>query len=198
MSVEKPPTDPLAPDGRIETARRWMSWCLGIHLGRWRAGAQIPWAMLCPLDGALTAALRRLLRQHAGDEPARQIELALGGLERFFARDFFPWHNRLYRGRPIFWSFAVGERIAAVSSLSAQPPVMREMFRWLGAALPRGWKRRVDDGVLANLAGLAEWIADPKLAAAVRRWTINQESADGCAPLRRRIPRQAASTASDH
>jgi len=192
-------TDPIAPADRLEAARGWISWCLGIRLGRWGpAVAQNSWAMLRPLDADLAKDLRRLLAEHAGDEAASQIELAVGGLERFFARDFFLWHNRRYRGRPIFWCFAVSERIAAVSWLSADQPVMREMFRWLGAALPRGWKRRVDDGIAANLTPLAEWIADSELAASLRRLAFNRESGDGCAPLRSRIPRQAAWTASDH
>jgi hypothetical protein len=187
----------IAPADRLDAARRWISWCLGIWLGRWPGGGRQSWAMLRPLNAGLAQDLRRLLAQHAGDQAGHEIEAAVGGLERFFARDFSSWHNRLYRARPVFWSFSAAGKIAAVSFLSAQAPVMREVFRWLGASLPRGWTHGVDDGIAANLAPLAEWIADPKLATALRNATFNRGCGDGCGPLRPRIPRPGGGCASD-
>jgi hypothetical protein len=110
--------------------------------------------------------VQNLLAEHAGEAPALQIIAAVGGLERFFARDFVACHNRLYRGRPVFWCFSAGEKMAVIHALTAERAEMRRMFRWLGAAMPAGWKRS-DDGIAANLAPLAPWLADAKLAAAL-------------------------------
>jgi hypothetical protein len=165
---ERPATDTaIAPADRIDLARRWISWCLGMRLGRFaQCTAANGWAGLAPLDPALGRDVHNLLAEHAGEAAARQIAAAVGGLERFFAREFVVWHNRLYRGRPVFWCFSAGEKIAVICGLAAERAGMRRMFRWLGVALPAGWKRS-DDGIAANLTSLAQWVADPKLASAL-------------------------------
>ena len=159
--------DPIPPPDRIDAARRWINWCLGICLGRWPIEkTQWPWAMLRPLDSSLAREIQVLLAEHAGEESARQIASEVGGLERFFARDFSGWHNRLYRGRPVFWCFSSGGKIAAISFLAAQSPDMREMFAGLGIPLRPDWKLS-DAGIAASLAPLAACIADLGLASSL-------------------------------
>jgi len=175
----------IPPPDRIDAARRWISWCLGICLGRWRSEkTRCPWAMLRPLDPSLTREIQHLLAEHAGEESARQIACEVGGLERFFARDFSAWHNRLYRGRPVVWCFSSAGKIAVISFLAAEAPVMREMFAWLGITLPPNWKPS-DAGTAASLAPLAPWITDPRLAS-----SLNVQSR-----MRRRM-RSSSATAS--
>lgn len=164
MPEQRPPSDPIPAADRTDAAHRWISWCLGIRLRRWGyAKNQSPWAMLCPLDPALAREIGDLLAEHTGERAAAQIAAQVGGLQRFFARDFAPWHNRLYRARPVFWCFGAGEKMAAVSFLAADPPVMRDIFTWLRAPLPQLWKPS-DAGIAATLAPLAPWIADPTFA----------------------------------
>jgi hypothetical protein len=189
-----------------ETARRWVSYALGVWLGRWEQPAAGEVAALSPLDENLGRDLRRILADRAGETPAAEMEAAVGGLERFFARDFLPWHDSLYRGRPVFWGFGANGRIVAVSRLEAHLKVMRSAFARIGQTLPAGWRHWPDDGVQINLSPLAPWIADPKLRQALAevaadlrrgRFTFSQtskrmlgklsrESIGECAPTRRR------------
>jgi hypothetical protein len=146
-----------------ETARRWVSYALGVWLGRWEQPAAGEVAGLSPLDENLCRDLRRILADRAGETPAPEIEAAVGGLERFFARDFLPWHNSLYRGRPVFWGFCGNGKIVAVYPLQPDLKVMRSAFARIGQTLPGGWRHWRDDGVQINLSPLAPWIADRKL-----------------------------------
>jgi hypothetical protein len=146
-----------------ETARRWIGYALGVWLGRWDQPAAGEVAALSPLDETLCRDLRRILADRAGETPATEIEAAVGGLERFFARDFLPWHNSLYRGRPVFWGFCGNGRIVAVSRLQPDLKVMRWALARIGQTLPDGWRHWPDDGVQINLSPLAPWIADRKL-----------------------------------
>jgi len=190
-----------------ETARRWASYALGIWLGRWEQPAEGEIAALSPLDETLCHDLRRILADRAGETPAAEMEAAVGGLERFLARDFLPWHNTLYRGRPVFWGFGGNARIVAVSRMQSDLKVMRSAFARIGQTLPDGWQHWPDDGVQINLSPLAPWIADRKLrqvltevAADVRRgrfafsetsrWMmgkLSRESSGECDPTARRI-----------
>ena len=148
---------------KVDLARRWISYALGIWLGRWGNSKVGEVAALSPLDRKLEKDLGRILDELAGENAARMIIAEVAGLERFFARDFFAWHHRLYRGRPVIWGFSSGEKLVAVSSLDADERLMREAFETIGQALPRGWRRWADDGIRINLAPLRQWIGDRKL-----------------------------------
>jgi hypothetical protein len=189
-----------------QTARRWVGYALGVWLGRWEQPAAGEVAALSPLDENLCRDLRRILADRAGERAAAEMEEAVGGLEQFFARDFLPWHNRLYRGRPVFWGFCGNGRIVAVSR-EPDLKVMRSAFARIGQTLPDGWRHWQDDGVQINLSPLAPWIADRKLrdvladvAADLRRgrftfsetsqWMrgkLSRVSSGECAPTGRRI-----------
>jgi len=193
-------------------AKRWISYALGLWLGRWGESARGDVAILSPLDGALRRDLRRTLANRAGECAAAQIEAAVGGIDRFLAREFLPWHNRQYRGRPVFWGFNGGGKTVAVSSLTAEARIVRAAFAAIGQTLPDGWRRWPDDGTAINLAPLAPWIADRKLQAFLSelagelergRYGFSQTSkwitraarrASGveCAPAGRRMVRSAA------
>jgi len=195
-----------------EAARRWISYALGVWLCRWDQRGAGEVAALSPLDETLRRDLRRILADRAGETSAAEIERAVGGLERFFARDFLAWHNTLYRGRPVFWGFCGNGRIVAVSRLQRDLKVMRSALARIGQTLPDGWRHWPDDGVQINLSPLASWIADRKLreivsevAADLRRgryafsetskWMmgnlrpmgkLRRESSGECAPTSRR------------
>jgi hypothetical protein len=169
---QKPSEEP-APSPRQETARRWIGYALGVWLGRWDRSAAGEVAQLSPLDAGLRRDLRRILADRAGETAAAQIQAAVGGLERFFARDFLPWHHRLYRGRPVFWGFGGNGRIVAVSRLQTDLRVYRAALGRIGQSLPDGWRHWPDDGVQINLSPLAPQLADPKL-----RQVLSQVAAD--------------------
>ncbi len=196
---------------REELARRWISYALGLWLGRW--GSEMgDIAILSPLDAILRRDLQRILAQRAGESEAVEIESAVGGLDRFLASEFLPWHNRQYRNRPVFWGFRSGGKIMAVSSLNADSRVMQMAFATIGQALPDCWQRWTDDGTVINLAPLASWIADRKLQAFLAeieaeieagryrfsqtsKWVtreVSRGSSVECVPARRKIVRSAA------
>jgi hypothetical protein len=155
-----------------ELAKRWISYALGVWLGRWGNSLGGEVAILYPLDPKLRSDLQNILAEKAGESAAREIITAVGGLDRFLQRDFLIWHNQLYRGRPIFWGFSSGGKTIAVHSLMAERSVMRRAFRIIGATLPSFWRRSTDDGVRINLAPLAQWISDRKLADSITEvWT---------------------------
>ncbi|MGD1275826.1 MAG: N-6 DNA methylase [Tepidisphaeraceae bacterium] len=152
---------------RADLARRWISYALGTFLGRWGEGRGTV-ARLAPLDQQLALAIRGILSQGVGSGMAREMESMVGGLERFLSRDFLPWHNRLYRGRPVIWGFAGEGRILAVLGASADAQLVQRALRCVGGELPKGWRRWPDDGIAINLCPLTDWIADRKLQAALR------------------------------
>jgi hypothetical protein len=156
----------LAPARRHEVeelARKWISYALGVWLGRWGGAALGDVAILAPLDASLRKDLRRILADHAGEFAAVEIEAAVGGLDRFLGGEFLAWHGRVYRGRPVYWGFRSGDRTVAVHSLAANSEIMGEAFKLIGQAIPVEWRRWADDGTVINLAPLAAWIADRKL-----------------------------------
>jgi hypothetical protein len=117
--------------------------------------------MLSPMDAPLGRDIVGILEQRAGTNAAAEIVGKVGGLERFFPREFLAWHHALYRNRPVVWGFSSGEKIAAVSSLSEG--AVQAAFLRIGEKLPRGWRRWADDGIQINLAPLCGWIAEGKL-----------------------------------
>ncbi len=195
-----------------ELAKRWISYALGLWLGRWDESARGTVAILSPLDGTLRRDLRRFLADRAGESAGNEIEAAVGGIDRFLAGEFLAWHNRRYRGRPVFWAFRGGGKIVAVSSLAAEAKIMRTAFDAIGQTIPDGWRRWSDDGTAINLAPLAAWIADRNLQAVASelagelergrygfsqtsKWmmrAVSRGSSVECAPVRRRFHRSAA------
>jgi hypothetical protein len=197
-----------------ELAKNWISFALGLWLGRWGKSAMGNVAILSPLDSTLRRDLRRTLADRAGEAATAEIESAVGGMDRFLAGEFLPWHNRQYRGRPVIWGFHGDDKTVAVLSLEADRQIMRKAFAAIGQALPDGWRRWPDDGTVINLAPLATWIADRKLQAYLvelagelgrgrygfsqtSKWmtrAVSRGSSVECAPVRRRICRSAART----
>jgi hypothetical protein len=164
LAAEDQGTEARTHEGtKEELARRWISYALGVWLGRWGQSAAGDIAVLSPLDQKLCRDLRRTLAERAGENAGAEIQASAGGMDRFLAREFLPWHNRLYRCRPVYWGFGGGGRTVAVLSLRADPRLMRTALRMIGQSLPVGWRRWLDDGTAINLARLAPWIADRKL-----------------------------------
>jgi hypothetical protein len=151
------------PTDQLELARQWISYAIGVWLGRWGDKPRGKIARLAPLDAKLAKELWKILEDEAGGEAAKEIESTVGGLARFFAKAFLPWHNRLYRGRPVFWGFGDGEKIIATHALAADAEIVAKILGELGGKLPRGWERWIDDGISVNLSPLWRWIADRAL-----------------------------------
>jgi hypothetical protein len=162
LAVKETTREIEATDQR-ELARQWISYALGIWLGRWGNRALGKIARLAPADGKLLKDLRKILADEAGESAAREIESAAGGFPRFFEKTFLSWHDRLYRGRPVFWGFGDGKKIIAVHAPDADGEIMENILGELGGKLVRGWERWIDDGISVNLAPLAKWIVDRKL-----------------------------------
>ena len=78
---------------REELAKRWISYALGVWLGRWGTSPLGEIAVLSPLDGKQRGDLLRILADQAGENAAAEIVDMVGGLDRFMSRDFLPWHN---------------------------------------------------------------------------------------------------------
>jgi hypothetical protein len=155
---------------RGELARRWVSYAVGACFGRWKGVGGNPMEVmkLVPLCGDVRERLREILVKRAGGGDVRaadEIEGVVGGLERFLSREFFEWHGRVYRGRPVFWGFGDSTRVVmAVNAVDADSLRVGEAIGVCGVKLPRGWERVLDDGVVINLAPLGEYLADRKLA----------------------------------
>jgi hypothetical protein len=148
-------------ESKGERAGRWISFGLGTWLGRWGGSARGDVAMLSPLDARLGRDIKTILAHRAGKKAAGEIIAQVGGLERFFGRDFLPWHNAIYRNRPVIWGFSGTQKIVAVSSLNEK--AVPAAFPRIGEKLPRGWRRWVDDGIQINLAPLCQWLPEGKL-----------------------------------
>ena len=117
---------------RRDLAQRWISYAVGLLLGRFSPGRQDALghsdfqdevneslAALVDLDGVATleadhpddlaAKVERALEIiFSEDETPRLLEAAgvagsVNGLRRYLARDFFKEHVRVYRKRPVYW-----------------------------------------------------------------------------------------------
>jgi hypothetical protein len=151
---------PIAQLDRTELARRWVSYALGQILGRW-APDESPSKLEGLSDEAFLGRVHdRLFALCSG---AETIDAELGGIRRFITRDFFGWHARLYKHRPVVWQIGAGEEAVLVAHDRAIAATVRGILRGMRARLPEGWDRFVDDGILINLAPLREWIPDNAL-----------------------------------
>jgi hypothetical protein len=139
---------------RREAERRQISFAVGAFLGRW--GDERGQRVLSPLEPAMEDFVGEIAGGFDWDWRA------------WLSREFLPWHNRLYRGRPVFWGFSGKGRTVVIDAGSADAELVGEILESVGGALPPGWQRWREDPIHLNLAPLAPWIADPKLRASLR------------------------------
>jgi hypothetical protein len=156
---------------RIDSARRWISFAIGRWLGRWGGAVRDGIARLMPADEKLKVDIRRTLGEFAGEQAAVDIEATVNSLDRFLGCDFIPWHNRLYKNRPVFWAFGK-DSIVAVDGFSTNAIRLQKALEEIGATLPDGWERWKDDGIAVNLMPLVCLLSDRKLA----DWLAEMES----------------------
>jgi hypothetical protein len=143
----------------VELARRWISYAMGVWLGRFEAEAMGDAAVLNPLDRKLAVDLHTILARRAGAPASAEIEEMVGGLERFLSRHFIAWHNRLYVNRPVYWGFSVRGHTIVVNGMCTDAKILRS----IGIAPPKNWHGRIDDGIAENLRPLSEYLAHAKL-----------------------------------
>jgi hypothetical protein len=166
---------PVGPDAegdevsfdRLDLARRWVSYAVGLLLGRWKAGGAGRVLRLLPADADLLDELREEIARYAGEPAAVEIESQVGGLERFMAGAFFPWHVRLYRKRPPYWALGLKPEMVLIAHDWATRENVVPLLRRVGAEPPEGWERRVDDGIAVGLAPLRAFVPDPVLRRAL-------------------------------
>jgi hypothetical protein len=171
IAIPSGPEKVIGEIDRVDLASRWISFALGISLGRW--GGEISagspalrargFVMLSPVDGSLVRDLREILTTRVGESSASEIGAAVGGIDRFLSREFAAWHNRLYQSRPVYWIFSEKDRTVLVPHEWADGENLSRAFGAIGATLPAGFDRWIDDGIAINLSPLWRWIGDRKL-----------------------------------
>ncbi|MDB5333781.1 MAG: system adenine-specific DNA-methyltransferase PglX, partial [Phycisphaerales bacterium] len=157
---------------RLDLARRWVSYAVGLLLGRWKGGGAGRVLRLLPADEDLLDELREEIARHAGEPAAAEIESQVGGLERFMAGAFFPWHVRLYRKRPPYWALGLKREMVLIAHDWATRENVAPILRRIEARPPEGWERRVDDGIAVGLAPLRAFVPDPALRRALEAITV--------------------------
>ncbi|MCI0695641.1 BREX-1 system adenine-specific DNA-methyltransferase PglX [candidate division KSB1 bacterium] len=105
---------------REELAQRWISYAVGIALGRFPLDPDSPrttghWSLIAPLDAEheddLARKVEEVLVHLLGEAEAQEILRTVLGegdeilvlLRNYLARDFFKEHIQRYRKRPIYW-----------------------------------------------------------------------------------------------
>ncbi len=156
---------------RQDLGRRWVSFAIGTLLGRFGHDREHP---RLALVSAAPLVLQRLAML-VGADAARQIDETVGGIDRFVAGAFYSWHVKLYRSRPVYWALRNDRAIGLCLHDFATPEVICEF-----AELPDGWRRAVDDGVLVNLAPLADAVADAALSRKLRAVRVDLERGRYC------------------
>jgi hypothetical protein len=152
---------------RLDLARRWVSYAVGLLLGRWKGGGAGAVLRLLPADADMLDKLRAEIARHAGASAAVEIESQVGGLERFMAGAFFPWHVRLYRKRPPYWALGSKREVHLITHDRATRENVAPILRRIEATPPEGWERSVDDGIAVGLAPLRAFVPDPALRRAL-------------------------------
>ncbi|HWE94848.1 MAG TPA: N-6 DNA methylase [Tepidisphaeraceae bacterium] len=152
---------------RLDLARRWVSYAIGLLMGRWKGGSAGRVLRLIPADTDMLDELRTEIARHAGEPAAIEIESQVGGLERFVAGVFFPWHVRLYRKRPPYWALGSKREVVLIAHDWAMRENVLPILRRIGAEPPEGWERHVDDGIAVGLAPLRAFVPDPALRRAL-------------------------------
>jgi hypothetical protein len=189
------PVEPVAgpPFDRAELARQWVSYAIGVEMGRWGdpagtvdTGMRLPsdamdertrlpmmgisdrtlaphsMVRLRPADPRWIDRLRDRLAAWVGSAGLSEITAAAGRLDEFVARGFFPWHVRRFRRRPVYWVLGGPTTAHLVRHDLASADMVRHALAQCNAALPAGWARHIDDGIV-NLAPLAGWVPEPAL-----------------------------------
>jgi len=160
---------------RDDLARRWISYAVGIWLGRWENSPYGELAVLAPLEPALRRDLREILSERAGEQAAHEIIDRVGSLEKFLSNEFLNWQDLLYRGRPVFWGFCGNGKTVAVAAPLADPAIVRRVIKTIGGEIPKKWLPCIDDGFRINLAPLCPWIAARKLRESLREIWMEME-----------------------
>jgi hypothetical protein len=155
---------------------------------------------LCPLPAEMLGRIRDELVTVTNNVAAREIEKAVAGIEAFLAGRFYSWHVKLYRQRPIYWAFAdrdsrtlvlhdfstaeVLEKMIDRSCSTGFQPVPGDADRasrhglvTRATSMPGGWVRFEDDGILLNLAPLADFTPEATLARKLHQTKSDLESA---------------------
>ena len=164
-------------EDRVELARRWVSFAIGLLLGRWEGGPPGRVLQLDPPDDQTLSGLRRVLAERAGESAAREIEGQFPSLARFVATGFFPWHVRQCRRRPPYWALAGAGRCYLLAHDAATPQTLAPVLRRLGASAPAGWNRNVDDGIAVGLAPFRSLVPDSAMRKVLAE--VVRESAEG-------------------
>ena len=140
--------DPPTPFSSQSLAEDWLSYAVGIALGRFHPlGFELPngnpFLPLIPDRNGdvsihsdvsshfctrVTAILRQLLGPAAGNEVIRQ---ATGGetLYSYLAKPFFDRHYRQYQHRPVYWLLKQKKKLYAVYYLNLTDEALRTYFR---------------------------------------------------------------------
>jgi hypothetical protein len=203
---------------RAELARQWVSFAIGVELGRWGDPAAVPPAerttveftwqrhpaaaihrggrpqpllncpslgtslgsrpgepkypanavRLRPADLHWIGGLKDRLAAWVGVVGVGEISAAVGGLDDFVTRRFFPWHVQRFRRRPVYWMLGDSTIGHLLRHDQAHPELVRYVLAQCGASIPAGWDRHIDDGII-NLAPLANWVVEPTLRRELKR-----------------------------
>ncbi len=134
---------------RQQLARRWISYAVGMALGRFGPQAQ---DLLCPVEETIHCGLARKVHVHLeglfGPEEARKIiQLACPtqSLGQYLNREFFEEHFRLYRQRPVYWLIRIKSNLFAMYYQNLNPSNISSLV-----AQSNG-KFTFDDGIRANM-----------------------------------------------
>lgn len=174
-----PPAE-QAPLDRAELARQWVSYAIGVELGRWDDPATVshgPWQIdqivrLRPADPRWIHRISDRLAGWVGSAGLSEIITVTGRLDEFLARGFFPWHVKRFRRRPVYWVLGDSTTAHLFRHDQASADIARYALGQCGAALPVAWARHIDDGIV-SLAPLADWVPEPAL-----RRELTQAAAD--------------------
>lgn len=138
--------EPMRLD-RHDLACRWISWAFRRVLESSGGVARVR-----PVDRCVEDRVREIIASVNGGSAVDAIEHEVRGIDAFLARGFGSWHERLYRRRPVVW--IVGDAMCAFAVLHdfATRDVIRSLTRRVGVTVPRGWERRIDDGIARDRA----------------------------------------------
>jgi hypothetical protein len=151
VDVTEPVNQPSSECDRVELARQWVSYAVR----RWfERSDEVMWVS----DSGALDRLRDALRCELDRGTAEEIERTVGGIDGWLGDGFAGWHTKRFRGRPVIWAFERQGRRFLVPHDRATADVLSPAFAGMGARLPKGWERRVDDGIIANAAPLARWM----------------------------------------
>lgn len=112
---------------------------------------------IAPADRGFILELRDVLESKTA--ASKEIESLLEGLERYVARDFYPWYARRYAYRPAIWAFAGGGETYMLAHDFAEAKALRWIARKIDARSP-GESAGIDLGVAVRLAAAGMPLSD--------------------------------------